>query len=91
MASDNTTGSCAVGPEDLNALCRAKPFVPFRLHVTGGTTYDITNPEFISIGRRVAFVGVRRDPNSEYFDEPVIVALVHMTQVEPIITPAAAG
>ena len=80
-----------MGPEDLNALCRARPFVPFRLHVTGGTTYDIINPEFISIGRRVAFVGVRRDPRSEFFDEPVLVALAHINQIEPIITPAVAG
>ena len=80
-----------MGPDDLNELTRARPFMPFRIHLTGGTTYDITNPEFISVGRRVAAVGVRRDPNSPYFDAPVFVALVHIIRIEPIIEPAAAG
>lgn len=77
-------------PEQINSLTRRRPFIPFRIHVTDGVHYDVTNPEFISIGRTVLFVGVRRDPNSEFFDEPVLVALRHVTRVEPLVNQAMA-
>ena len=70
---------------------RVRPFIPFRLHLTGGTTFDITNPEFITVGKRIAAVFVRRDPNSPYFDEPAWVSLVHIVYAEPITEPAPAG
>jgi hypothetical protein len=78
-------------PEQINTLTRRRPFIPFRLHVTDGVSYDVLNPEWISLGRTVAFVGVRRDPASEYFDEPVLVALRHITGIEPFVGPAQVG
>lgn len=83
-----------MGPEQINTMTRRRPFIPFRIHVVGGVSYDVLNPEWVSIGRTVAFIGIRRDPTSEYFDEPVIVALRHVTRLEPLvdaIPPAAAG
>jgi hypothetical protein len=75
-------------PEQINTMTRRRPFIPFRLHVTDGVSYDVLNPEWISLGRTVAFVGVRRDPASEYFDEPVLVALRHITRIEPLVDSA---
>jgi hypothetical protein len=76
-------------PEQVNAFTRRRPFVPFRVHVADGVSYDVTNPEFVSVGRTVLFVGVRRDPASPFFDEPVIVALRHVTRIEPLVDPVA--
>jgi hypothetical protein len=73
-----------VGPEDLNELTRARPFVPFRIHMTGGTTYDILNPEFISVGRRIATIFRRPDPSAPFFETGLWIALVHIVRIETI-------
>lgn len=84
-----------MGPEDLNELTRARPFVPFRIHMTGGTTYDILNPEFISVGRRIATIFRRPDPSVPYFETGLWISLVHIVKVEtidpPVPQPTPAG
>ena len=37
--------------EDLKDFLRAEPFVPFRIVLTSGSTYDVTSPYQISIGK----------------------------------------
>jgi hypothetical protein len=76
-------------PEQIHAFTRRRPFLPFRIHVADQVHYDVPNPEWVSVGRTVVFVGVRRDPTSPYFDEPVIVALRHITRLEPLVDQVA--
>jgi hypothetical protein len=33
--------------EDIRQLTRAQPFVPFRVHITTGQSYDITHPDML--------------------------------------------
>ena len=80
-----------MSPNELGSLLRRRPFVPFRIHVSDEASYDIRNTEMVMIGTTVLFIGLRRDVDSPYFDEPVLVALRHVTRVEPIIEAAAAG
>lgn len=84
-------GGKEMSPEELNSLLRGRPFMPFRIHVAEQATYEIRNPEMAVIGRTVLFLGMARDVDSPYFDEPVLVTLRHTTQVEPIVEAAAAG
>ena len=74
-----------MAPSKINSLLRRKPFLPFRVHVTGGVYYDVFEPEMAMIGMSVLFLGQRRNIASEYFDEPVLVALRHITRLEPIV------
>lgn len=37
--------------DDLKELLRTEPFVPFRIVLTSGTSYDVTRPYQISIGQ----------------------------------------
>jgi hypothetical protein len=62
-----------------------RPFIPFRVHVSDQVSYDITNPRMAMIGGAVLIIGVTRDSDSEYFDEPVIVANRHITRLEPLV------
>jgi hypothetical protein len=73
-----------MSPNELNAMLRRAPFVPFRLHLTGGQTYDVSDPRWMVIGTTTAFLGARRDPASPIYDEPVIISIRHVTRVEPI-------
>ena len=75
-----------MSPEAIRAMLDRRPFIPFRVHVSDQTSYDITNPRMAMIGGAVLIIGVtRRDANSEFFDEPVIVANRHITRLEPLV------
>jgi hypothetical protein len=37
--------------EEFKLLLEQKPFVPFRIFVTGGSTYDILHEDFIILSR----------------------------------------
>lgn len=75
---------------EINTLLRRRPFMPFRLHVTGDVHYDVRNPEMAVCGMSVFFLGQRRNVASEYFDELILVAIRHVTHIEPIVEADAA-
>ena len=79
-----------MSPDDLKALLSRRPFLPFRLHVSGSFTYDVTFPEAALLSRSVLVIGVKRDIDSPYFDGPIWVALRHIIQAEPILDGASA-
>ena len=74
-----------MSPDDLSAWLGRRPYIPLRIHVTGGVHYDVLNPQFVVVGRTSVFIGLRRDIDSPYFDEPVMVATHHITRVEPMV------
>lgn len=80
-----------MSPEELNSALRRKPYIPLRVHVTDGVHYDITIPDMAMIGRTILFIGLRRDVQSPFFDEPVMVSMRHITRVEPIVEATTAG
>ena len=65
--------------------------MPFRVHVTGDVFYDIREPEMVMRGTTVLFLGQRRNVQSEFFDEPVLVALRHVSRLEPLLEEVAAA
>ncbi len=78
-------------PDELLAAVRRQPFIPFRLHVSDGSAYDVRHPETILVGRRAAVLGVPDDPHqpAERF---VTVALIHVSRLEELAgTPAPGG
>jgi hypothetical protein len=71
-------------------MLERKPFIPFRIHVSDQASYDITNPRMVFLGGAVTVIGInRRDSQSEFFDEPVIVANRHITRLEPLVDEVA--
>ena len=43
--------------EELLELLRVRPFVPLRIHMTDGATYDIRHPDLVSVTLTEAIVG----------------------------------
>jgi hypothetical protein len=75
-------------PEDVLEVLRRRPFRPFRIHVSDGTTYEVQHPDWIWVGRSAAMVFI---PDLAHFPfvhgRYEIVALLHMVRLE-WITPA---
>lgn len=66
--------------EEIYSLLRARPFMPFRIHVSDGTTYDVPDPLFVLVTRRRVEVGLDAD-ESGLPAEAVFVDPLHITRV----------
>ena len=77
-------------PDDLLTWTRATPFVPFRLRMTGGRTFDIRHPEMVRVGRSTVniytFAGEPADP----YERMEILSLLLIESIEPLEAPHAA-
>ena len=79
-------------PRELAQALSRRPFIPFRLHVTDGTIYDIKHPELLMVSPGSAIVGL---PSAAYplplVERYEIVDLLHVVRLEPLDTSKAAG
>ena len=75
--------------EDLKARIELKPFVPFRIVLTEGTSYEIRHPELFMLGKRGAVIGLAKKPEQNFFDVTVLVDLIHIVRLEPLDIAAA--
>ena len=72
-------------PKELLAATRRRPFTPFRLTLTEGTTYDVRHPEFCMVGKRSAVIGLEPlHENEQLFDHTTTVDLLHIVKLEPL-------
>lgn len=79
-----------MAPEELTAAIRRRPFVPFRLTLTEGSTYDVNHPEFCMVGRRSVIVGLAPLGGEEHlFDHSVTMNLLHIVKLEPLDSPTS--
>lgn len=71
-------------PEDLLVWARATPFVPFRLRLNSGRTFEIGHPEMLRVGRSsmhvYTFAGEPTDP----YERVEMVSLLLLESVEPL-------
>jgi len=70
---------------DLRALVKAQPFVPFRLVLSDGGAVDVRSPEVVFVGRHLAIIGLL-DPEASdtFFDRFTIVSYLHVSRVEQL-------
>lgn len=73
--------------ELLDRYLRRQPFVPFRLEKTGGTWFEVTNPEMVYVTRRSIELGLPLENGTQRF---VTIALVHVVSVEIALPTASA-
>jgi hypothetical protein len=76
--------------EDLIEILRQRPFQPFRIHVSDGTVYEVRHPEFVLVGRSRALVFLPSPGQAPpAFERYEAVALLHITRLELLESPAA--
>ena len=79
-----------MAPEEITTALRRRPFVPFRMTLTEGSTYEIRHPELCMVGRRSTVVGITStDHPDPLFDRSVTLDLLHIVKLEPLETPSA--
>lgn len=76
-------------PTELLRLIQQRPIVPFRLHVSGGTVYDVRHPDLVIVTIGFVVIGY---PDPEHQGMALTADIVnrdHVIRVEPIVTPPA--
>jgi hypothetical protein len=69
-------------------LITANPFRPFRIHMTGGSYYDVRNRDMAIVERNTIDVGVNYDPDgiAEGLVRCSILHIVKLADLEPAIS-----
>lgn len=70
--------------EDFKEMLRAQPFLPLRIHMTDGRTYDIRHPEVVLVLRSRLDIGIATDPSTGIFDRVDHCSLLHVVRVEEL-------
>ena len=69
--------------EQLREMMRAKPFKPFRICLSDGSSYDITNHDMAMVGRNTVEVGVH--PDAQGFAALFArCSILHITKLEDL-------
>jgi hypothetical protein len=69
---------------DLLEWLEAKPFMPFRLHLSDGRTFDIRGANQVWPGRQTAVLGFPSADDPRLIDRHTTVSLLHIVSVEPL-------
>ena len=74
--------------DSVNAWLRKQPFAPFQVATSAGERFEIRHPEMALLTRVELLIGLaeRQGVPTRYRS----VALLHVTAIEPIDSPAAA-
>jgi hypothetical protein len=68
-------------PDDLRRLLRQQPFVPLRLHLTGGMVFEVRHPEMAHVTRSTVRLEL---PQLGRIDPVATVTLLHIVWVEAL-------
>jgi hypothetical protein len=74
-------------PQTVQEWMQANPYQPFRVVMTDGRTFDITDPRLIMPGRSTLLIGIQ-DPNEPagVFGRFISTAMIHIVRIEPLAT-----
>jgi hypothetical protein len=78
-------------PEELVQLLRRRPFIPLRLHMTDGQTYEIRHPDNVIVLRSRVDIGVMPDPGTGVVERVEYCSLFHIVRVEELQTATTTG
>ena len=70
--------------EEFVQLLRRAPFVPFRIHLTDGTTFDIRHPEFVLVLRSRIDIGIPGNDALGILDRVEYCSLLHIVRIEDL-------
>ena len=75
--------------ENLRDVLSRRPFEPFRVVLSSGSSYEIRHPEFGWLVRGGLYVGIPAASNSGVPDQAVFCSMLHITAIEPLESASA--
>ncbi len=75
-------------PDDIQSRLRQKPFMPVRIIISSGQTFDIFHPDLVLVGRRDMIVGMASSENPAQYDRTTRIPIMHVTALEDLPAPS---
>lgn len=75
-------------PLDLLQALRKRPFEPFRLSISDGSSYDVRHPELVMVGLGSLVIGVPAAGQPGLYERYETIALNHIVKMLPLEAPA---
>ena len=73
-----------MSPKGILQALRKRPFKPFRIQVSDGTTYDVRHPELVMVGKGEVMIGIPESGDADpVFDRVETVSLGHVVKLLP--------
>ena len=69
---------------DFHTVLRIRPFVPFRVVTSEGTTYEIRHPELVMVAASSAVIGYPTPGEPMTVSRYDIVSMLHIVRLEPM-------
>ena len=77
--------------DDLLYWVRNTPFVPFRMRLNSGRTYEIRHPEMLKVGRTTVNIFTYAGEPSDPYEKVEMVGLLLIESIEPISSTISAS
>ncbi len=71
-------------PQDITRLLERTPFVPFRLHLTNGQSFEVKHPEFVWVFRSRLELAVPAPEDARIKDRAEHISLLHIARIEEL-------
>ncbi len=71
-------------PDDIVLRLRQRPFVPLRIIISSGQTFDVYHPDLVLVGRRNMIIGMASKDNPARYEQTTRVPIMHVTALEDL-------
>ena len=73
-----------MSPKGILQALRKRPFKPFRIQVSDGSTYDVRHPELVMVGKGEVIIGIPANGDADpIYDRAETVSLGHVVKLLP--------
>jgi hypothetical protein len=69
---------------EIDTQLKQRPFVPFRMHFSDGSHYDVRHPEMMLVAQRALALTVYERPGAKLPERLVLCDPMHVTRLEQI-------
>jgi hypothetical protein len=77
-----------MAPQDIWKEVRRKPFMPFRITLTEGGTYEVRHPEFCLVSLNSVNIGLPMSGDPDSFAQKIVtIDVSHVVKLEPLDVP----
>ena len=78
-----------MSPIEFRAIRGRQPFMPFRIHLSDGRTFDVKHPDAVFNTKNALYIVAGHDPATGEVTRREVVGLLHVTGVTQFKTLAA--
>ena len=78
-------------PDDIQSRLRQSPFVPVRIIISSGQTFEVYHPDLVLLGRREIMIGMASRASPTQYEQVTRVPIMHVTALEDLPASSAAN